>query len=62
MTRKKRGRRGADRAALKHKSHSSDLTATPSRIKGAIVGAACRGLLPFKLANWLILRLHLAGA
>ncbi len=33
-----------------------------SRIKALIVGAACWSLLPVKVAEWIIRRLHLEAA
>ena len=62
MTKKKMSHSGEDRAALKKTFDSSNLTATSSRIKAAIVGAVCWGMLPRSLAAWLIRRLRLEGA
>ena len=62
MTRKKMSRSGVDRSALENVSNAANLTATLSRIKAAIVGAACWGVLPGSLAAWLIRRLRLEAA
>lgn len=61
MTRKTKGRSGGDRATPKT-SDSQNSTLIASRSKALIVGAACWGLLPFPLADWLIRRLHLEAA
>ncbi len=46
----------------KSDNSNDDSTATTSRTKALIVGAACWGLLPVKAADWLIRRLHLGAA
>ena len=61
MTRKTKGRNGGDRATLKT-TDKRNPTATASRLKALIVNAACWGLLPVKLADWLIRRLRLGAA
>ena len=58
MTRKMKGSNGGDRATPKTSDNGSS-TATASRIKALIVGAACWGLLPVTLAEWIIRRWHL---
>ena len=60
MTGKTKGRTGGDRATPKT-SDNRNFTATASRIKALIVGATCWGLLPVKLAHWIIRRLHLGA-
>lgn len=55
MTTKTKGRNGGDRATPMTAT-SRNSTATKARIKAIIVGAACWGVLPVKLAEWLIRR------
>lgn len=58
MARKTKGHDGGDRATPKtFDIHNRNATA--SRIKVLNVRAACWGLLPVKLAEWIIGRLHL---
>jgi hypothetical protein len=61
MTRRRKGHDAGDRATPKA-SDNHNRAATASRIKALIVGAACWGLLPVKLAEWIIGRLHLEAA
>ena len=53
MIKKTKGRNGGDRATRKTipATYSKGI---PCRIKALIVGAACWGVLPVKLAEWLI--------
>jgi len=60
MTTKTKGRNGGDRATPKT-SDNRNPTATASRIKAPIAGAACWGLLPVKLAEWIIRRSRLGA-
>lgn len=53
MTTNNKGRNGGNRATPEI-SDSHNHIAIKTRFKALIVGAACRGLLPTKLADWII--------
>jgi hypothetical protein len=61
MTKKTMGRSGGDRPTQKT-SDNRNPTAIASFVKTVIVWLAVRGLLPLKLAELLIRRLHLEAA